>query len=473
VPEETRGFDAVIGNPPYIRINRLVDCYPREVRFMQSFYASAAFGKVDIYVAFLERGLALLGRQGRMGFIVPNKFVQSDYGRGIRSILGTVGALDAIVDFGYAQVFAGATSYTCLVFLSRAEKTTFGAAVNERAQRPHDFLRSAEMEELPQRRLGSAPWELRGHRQTAILKKIDERGRPLADLAEIAITGVKTGMNRVFAFDVIEDCGQTLILMGEGSEEAVELERQFVRPYCKAESMKRYAFAPRKRALLYPYRLDGDRTTLVPEAELREACPLTYQHLVRHKPALERRESGKLAGQSWYGLSFASDLRMFNGHKLTTPTLAPINSFAVDDSGCAFPQGAGGGCGIIPRESVGLSCLLAILNARLLTFYFQRISSCFQGGWFAYEPRYLRRIPVCIPGSSTAEGRERVRQLGQYADELTRVYLRVSTAQTAQEANGLVREKAMCEGRVDRLVYDLYGLTDAEIALVEESVPSA
>ena len=130
MPEERRGFDAVIGNPPYIRINRLVDCYPREVRFIQSFYASAAFGKVDIYVAFLERGLALLGRRGRMGFIVPNKFVQSDYGRGIRSILANAGALAAIVDFGYAQVFAGATSYTCLVFLSHAEKTTFGAAVN-------------------------------------------------------------------------------------------------------------------------------------------------------------------------------------------------------------------------------------------------------------------------------------------------------------------------------------------------------
>ena len=78
------------------------------------------------------------------------------------------------------------------------------------------------------------------------LTTIEERGRPLA---EIAITGVKTGMNRIFAFHVIEDRGQTLMLMGEGSEEAVELERQFVRPDCKAESMKRYAFAPDVSAL--------------------------------------------------------------------------------------------------------------------------------------------------------------------------------------------------------------------------------
>ena len=113
------------------------------------------------------------------------------------------------------------------------------------------------------------------------------------------------------------------------------------------------------------------------------------------------------------------------------------------------------------------------MNARLLTFYFQRISSCLQGGWFAYEPRYLRRIPVCIPDSATAEGRERAEQLRQHADELTRLHLRVSTAQTSREADGLMREKAVCENRVDRLVYDLYGRTDAEIALVEEGVPPA
>ena len=471
MPKEKRGFDAVIGNPPYIRINRLVDCYPLEVRFIQSAYASAAFGKVDIYVAFLERGLALLGPQGHMGFIVPNKFVQSDYGRGIRSVLADAGALTAIVYFWHAQVFAGATSYTCLVFLSHVANTTFWAAMNERAEPPRDFLRTAQMEELPERRLGSAPWSLRGARQTAVLKKIEERGRPLADLLDTAITGVKTGMNGVFAFDIIEDRGQTLLMRGEGSDQSVELERQFVRPYCKAESMKRYSFAPRERGMLYHYRLHGDKTTLVPEAELREVCPLTWQHLVRHKPALERRESGKLAGQSWYGLSFASDLRMFNGPKLTTPTLAPFNSFAVDDSGCAFPQGAGGGCGMIPKEAVGVSCLLAVLNARLLTYYFQRISSCFQGGWFAYEPRYLSRIPICVPDSTTANGRDLTEHLRQCADELTRICRQVMAAQAPLAAESLMREKVIWENRIDRRVYELYGLTDDEIALVEESTP--
>src|SRR5947208_2098664 len=71
------GFDAVIGNPPYIRIHNLVDYYPAEIALIQRAFESAEFGKVDIYVCFIERGLRLLTSRGRLGFIVPNKFMQA------------------------------------------------------------------------------------------------------------------------------------------------------------------------------------------------------------------------------------------------------------------------------------------------------------------------------------------------------------------------------------------------------------
>ena len=65
----------------------LVDFYPGEVRFIQEEYETAKFGKVDIYVAFVEKGLGLLSASGSLGFIVPNKFMQADYGVGLRQLL--------------------------------------------------------------------------------------------------------------------------------------------------------------------------------------------------------------------------------------------------------------------------------------------------------------------------------------------------------------------------------------------------
>ena len=165
-------------------------------------------------------------------------------------------------------------------------------------------------------------------------------------------------------------------------------------------------------------------------------------------------------------MSFASDLRMFRGPKLVTPTLAPLNSFALDDSGCAFPQGAGGGCGIVPKSSPGPGYLLAVLNSKLLTYYFQRISSCFQGGWYAYEPRYLRRIPIC----AATDGDDVAGQLEQAAVELTRLSGELAVAQTPFAAETWRREQTRWENRVDMLVYQVFGLADDEIGMVQASL---
>ena len=80
---------------------------------------------------------------------------------------------------------------------------------------------------------------------------------------------------------------------------------------------------------------------------------------------------------------------------------------------------------------------------------------------------------MCVPDSTTAKGRDLTNQLRRCADALTHIYRQVMTTQTPQASGSLMREKAMWESRIDRLVYDLYGLTDDEIALVEESVPPA
>ena len=80
---------------------------------------------------------------------------------------------------------------------------------------------------------------------------------------------------------------------------------------------------------------------------------------------------------------------------------------------------------------------------------------------------------MCVPDSTTAEGSDLTDQLRRCADALTHIYRQVMTTQTPQASGSLMREKAMWESRIDRLVYDLYGLTDDEIALVEESVPPA
>ena len=114
------GFDAVIGNPPYIRIQGMKEWAPLEVEHYKKAYKAAGKGNYDIYVVFVEKGLSLLNDRSGLGFILPHKFFNSQYGESLRGLLAEGRHLSSIVHFGYQQVFSGATTYTCLLFLTQS-----------------------------------------------------------------------------------------------------------------------------------------------------------------------------------------------------------------------------------------------------------------------------------------------------------------------------------------------------------------
>ncbi|MFZ1466872.1 MAG: Eco57I restriction-modification methylase domain-containing protein, partial [Anaerolineae bacterium] len=119
------GFDAIIGNPPYIRIQVLQEWAPLEVEHYKRAYRAASKGNYDIYVVFVEQGLKLLNEHGSLGFILPHKFFNAQYGEPLRKLLSEGQHLSKVVHFGDQQVFEGATTYTCLLFLERGGRKEF------------------------------------------------------------------------------------------------------------------------------------------------------------------------------------------------------------------------------------------------------------------------------------------------------------------------------------------------------------
>jgi type I restriction-modification system DNA methylase subunit len=119
------GFDCVIGNPPYIRIQALKEWAPQEVEFYKYAYLSASKGNYDIYVVFVEKGLSILNDKGILGLILPHKFFQAKYGQPLRKLIWEGKHLHEIVHFAEQQVFKNSTTYTCLLFLRKTEGQTF------------------------------------------------------------------------------------------------------------------------------------------------------------------------------------------------------------------------------------------------------------------------------------------------------------------------------------------------------------
>ncbi|MDL0133791.1 Eco57I restriction-modification methylase domain-containing protein [Halobacterium salinarum] len=127
--KDNAGFDAVIGNPPYIRIQNLLD--DDLVEYLNSEY-QATHQNYDLAVPFTEKGYELLSPTGQFGYIETKKWIQGEYGEKLRAFLSDRSAVSKLVDFGDQQVFEGASTYTVLLFLGKQDQDKFSyASVSE------------------------------------------------------------------------------------------------------------------------------------------------------------------------------------------------------------------------------------------------------------------------------------------------------------------------------------------------------
>ncbi len=269
-PEWEGGFDAVIGNPPYVRIQG----FPaNQIKYLTTHYRSAT-GNCDLYVSFVERGFSLVRTSGMVGIIVPNKFFRTDYGQGLRGLLSAERAVSRIVDFGASQVFA-ATTYTCLLFLRKDGTDWFQYAESMATPK---FLASATFTQRASKELGSTAWTFESQETTSLLAKLQTGTKRLLELPAEISRGSSTGDDEVFVFEAGT-------LHGEG---------EIVREPLFASDFGRYHFAPAgKWKVIFPYVWEGGAYRLYTEREFRSQFPRAFAYLHEHQPTLKRRKQYK------------------------------------------------------------------------------------------------------------------------------------------------------------------------------------
>ena len=242
------GFDAVIGNPPYIRIQAMKEWAPTEVEFYKQKYKSASKGNYDIYVVFVERGLSLLNKNGLLGFILPHKFFNAQYGEELRSVLAKGQNILRIVHFGAQQIFMGATTYTCLLFLGNKSYEKFDFIKVEYIEKWR------ENEECLQRNLNSFDlnkneWNFYVGPGVDLINKLSNMEIKLGDIAKI-FQGLVTGCDKAFIVDT--NC---------------DLENEICKPFLKSDLIKPYSSPIIKNKILFPYSIKSGKAILIPKSD--------------------------------------------------------------------------------------------------------------------------------------------------------------------------------------------------------------
>jgi len=416
------GFDIVLGNPPYVRMEIIKPFKP----YLEKHF-SVASDRADLYAYFYEKGLELLRPGGRLGYISSSTFFRTGSGEPLRHYLRTRAEIETVTDFGDLQIFEGVTTYPAIVTLRRAPKADEQGQAGElrflniKSEVPKDLIRAfrTEARGMPRARLGDGSWQLEGDRLAALREKIKTGRKTLGEVYGPPLRGIVTGLNE--AFIVSRERHDELIARDPRSAELLV-------PFLRGENIKRWRIEsedlflvniprgkrpPRKlgsnpsphpeeiaerssRRARAPCGASFETGSSSPPQDEDEACttgsgididdyPAIRDHLLPFKDKLEARATK----QEWYELQQAQLAYQpsFLTPKISYGHFAQNRIFTFDRFGFFSNDKSY----LIPNADYSL---LAYLNSSLAWFFIVGLSPAVRGGFHELRVQYIERVPL-------------------------------------------------------------------------------
>jgi hypothetical protein len=384
------GFDLLVANPPYIRIQVLKDTAPDDAAYYEEHYSSAGKGNYDIYVVFVERSLQLMNPKGVLAFILPHKFFNAQYGQPLRQLLAKGRHLREVVHFGDQQIFPGATNYVCLLFLVKAGAD---ACRWVRADNLPDWLNTFRAPEviLPAARFTPTEWNFAVGKNAGLFEKLQQMPVRLGHLTSGISQGIRTSANEVYVLDGVAERAGLLTAWSKQLEKEVVVERKSVSPFLAGREIKAFSIKPSGKVVLIPYELKNGAPALIPIGELKERFPKAAAYLQANKVYLEEREGGRMRGAGWHGYIYPKNLDVMRSPKLLVPDIADRAAFAYDEKG-EFTFTSGYGIRFKTGVNESPKYFLALLNSTLLDWYWKKVSTPLRGGFFRYFTQFIEQL---------------------------------------------------------------------------------
>jgi hypothetical protein len=472
------GFDVVIANPPYIKIQTMMRWSPDAAQRCKELYRSAASGNYDVYVVFVEKGLELLKPSGAFVYILPHKFFQARFGRGLRALIADQGALCGVISFGWNQIFEESTTYTCLLFLGQNRSGSFKYAlieeVDELGQQLHIIATTDEM--LSHKlKVGSVPlatvnadeWNFAVGAEAQLLDRIQSVGIPLGDLTRKIFVGLQTSADRIYFLERLGPDHEGVVRVKSKSlGREVEIERGLLKPLLRGSDIHRYSVKEFSEYVLFPYEIDGAQANLMSERTLRRKYPLGWKYLLENRKAIEGREKGRMKGPGWYGYIYPKNLTEFEQAKIMTPDIAYGCQMGYDDTRQMYHTTTVYSFAFKPEVRINPMYFLGVMNSKIMAFFLRMTGTVLRGGYTRFKTAYLSPFPMRTINFDNPTDVARHDKMVALVERMLALHKQFQSADEADRAD-LERQIAETDAEVDALVYELYGLTEGEMAIVE------
>ncbi len=487
------GFDIVLGNPPYVRMEFLKDQKP----YLEKNYVVAA-DRSDLYAYFFEKGVQLLKPQGRLGYISSSTFFRTGSGENLRRVLTDGVAVESVVDFGDLQLFEGVTTYPAVITMRKGAATTGDLdflVVKDDLPENLGSLFAEQSRPMPRARLTAGSWQFEGDALAALRDKITTGRKRLGEIYGAPMRGIVTGLNEAFIID-----RATRDRLVKRDPKSAEL----LKPLLRGENIKRW-------------RVESDDLFLIntPKGKVDiEAYPAVRDWLAPFRKELEKRATK----QDWWELQQAqlAYQHLLEETTLVWPHFQSEAIFSVVENGDFINNK----CFFLPVKDWAL---VALLNSKLEWAQLTGLARSKRGGYIEAEAQYVEQLPI---PAFTGESRTRLAALGEACTTAARTRWTIISAvrhrildlapperrkltgkledwhtldfagflaevkkalradiplkQRGEWEGYLAENRALVESLtatietserdIDRIVYDLFGLTADEITLLETSL---
>jgi hypothetical protein len=443
------GFDAVIGNPPYVRQESLGELKSYFKNHYETFH-----GMADLYTYFIERALKLLSKGGRFGYIVSNKWMKASYGKPLRNWLKNFG-IEQVIDFGDLPVFRSAAAYPSILIITKIINSNDFLAANIR-ELSFTYLdeyidkSSFKMDRLS---LENDSWMLISESVKRLINRLSRKCIKFEKYVQGKIfRGIVTGYNKAFVIDTTKR--EELIKSDKKNED-------LIRPFLIGRDIKRYEPLETERYIIFTRR--GINIKDYPEIENHL---LQYRNWLMPKPKdwKGKKWIGRKEGNyKWYEIQDTIAYYLeFAKPKIIYPNICNRPEFSYDEKGIMTNQK----CFII---SIPDKYLLGILNSKIMYFLFKMILPRLRGGFYEPSYIYMKDLPIYKPDLKISKERSLRDQIIKMVDIILSLNKKLTKAKTEHDRTVLQRQIEATDRKIDQLVYELYGLTDKEIAIVEEA----
>ncbi|EDG2012859.1 class I SAM-dependent DNA methyltransferase [Campylobacter coli] len=449
-----KGFDLIIGNPPYIRQEELKELKPHLAKNYKVYK-----GTSDIYTYFYELGFNVLKDNGVLSYITSNKYTRAGYGEALREfLLKNVKVLE-YTDLNGIKVFDSATVDTSILCFEKSKskdnKFKYLSLSNEILKTcAYDIGLYKDFAEFSQNSLSKESFTFSDENTSALKAKIERIGTPLKEWQGLNIyRGILTGYNEAF---IITTEKRNEILAKCKDEAEKERTAKLIRKMLRGRDIKRYSYEWAGLWVIFiPWHfpnVEKPKTMLENEQDLKEQYPSLYKHLLSHKERLSKRNKEETGIRyEWYCLQRwgANYYQEFEREKIGWQRITQEPSFILEKEYILLDSMAF----MVANSKNELKYLLGFLNSSLIFYYFKNIGHLYSDKGFLLSNQYVEKFPILKIHSKNQK----------IADELINLVDEILKAKE-QDKNANTQE---LENKINSLVYKLYNLTEEDIKIIE------